>query len=365
MGSDNLVENNIFQHITGPLMGGGATPGLVEAYNYAIDDYYTASLTWMQGSNYAHAAGDGYILHEGNDGVGFTADLVHGTHNFLTAFRNYFTGFETGKTAQTVPINLYAFSRYFNMIGNVLGTPGFHTNYESVPPSFTAAEKSIYRLGSNGNTLPASKQDPLVKSTLFRWGNYDVATGTARFLASEVPTGLSQFANGMPATQNLPASLYLAGKPGWWPPGTPWPCIGPDVSGGDMANLAGHAYKIPARNCYDRTSKTNGILNFNADSCYGSSYTGVQPFSDRAVASRQAGIMMYSNPVHGKIYIEASGVASARVTISTIDGKSVFQKSMSLKSENVLDLSGLSRGIYCVKVSDNSISSYQRMMIAR
>src|SRR5205809_6767610 len=46
-----------------------------------------------------------------------------------------------------------------------------------------------------------------------------------------------------------------------------WPAIGPDVTGGQ--DPAGHAYKIPARVCYDNTSKdSNGILIFNANICY-------------------------------------------------------------------------------------------------
>ncbi len=268
MGSDNLVENNIFHHIAGPLMVGGSASGLVEAYNYAFDDYYAASANWMQGSNYAHAAGTEYILHEGNEGPGFTADVIHGTHHFITAFRNYFIGWETGKTAQTVPVNLYSFTRFFNIIGNVLGRSGYHTNYESVTPSFTSPETSIFRLGDSGN-LPASFEDPLVKSTLLRWGNYDTVNGTSRFLASEVPSGLSQFSNPVPSTNDLPASLYLSAKPSWWPTAIPWPSIGPDVTGGNVSGVGGHVYKIPARVCFETTSRTNGVLNFNANNCYG------------------------------------------------------------------------------------------------
>jgi hypothetical protein len=266
MGSDNLIENNIFQHITGPLMVNGSASGLVEAYNYSIDDYYSVSLAWMQGSNYTHGAGTDFILHEGNEGAGFTADVIHGTHNFITAFRNYFTGWETGKTAQTVPINLYSFTRYFNIVGNVLGTPGYHNGYESTLPSFSNADTSIYRLGDSGN-LPASFEDSLVKSTLLRWGNYDVVTGATLWNASEVPSGLSQYANPVPPDHNLPASLYLSAKPGWW--GTmPWPAIGPDVTGG--TGPGGYTYRNPAHVCYDTTPKdATGILIFNANDCYG------------------------------------------------------------------------------------------------
>jgi hypothetical protein len=36
-------------------------------------------------------------------------------------------------------------------------------------------------------------------------------------------------ANLPPSTQNLPASLYYAARPGWWPAGEPWPWVGPDL----------------------------------------------------------------------------------------------------------------------------------------
>ena len=174
MGSDNLVENNIFQHITAPLMLGGSISGTVQAYNFMIDMQYTPSPGWMIPSNTTHAAGIDMILHEGNDGTGIQGDVIHGTHNFTTAFRNFFSGLEPGKFAQTVPVNLYSFSRYFNIVGNVLGTAGYHDNYESFTPTFTRPDTSIYRFGDSGG-LPSSKEDPLVKTTLMRWGNYDTS----------------------------------------------------------------------------------------------------------------------------------------------------------------------------------------------
>jgi len=48
----------------------------------------------------------------------------------------------------------------------------------------------------------------------------------------------------------------------------PWPAIGPDVTGGQ--DSSGHAHNIPARVCYDTTSKNpDGTLVFNANNCYG------------------------------------------------------------------------------------------------
>jgi hypothetical protein len=72
----------------------------------------------------------------------------------------------------------------------------------------------------------------------------------------------------------------LSARPSWWT-GAPWPAIGPDVGGG--ADPTGHAYRIPARVCYDNTSKTGGILNFNAVNCYPDTAAPAPPTNVRIV----------------------------------------------------------------------------------
>ena len=127
-------------------------------------------------------------------------------------------------------------------------------------------------LGWSGNQAkyPTMPNDLLVRSTLMRWGNYDTVTGSARFVASEVPSGLSLYANPIPANNVLPASMYLSSKPLWWGPG-PWPAIGPDVTGGNVSGVGGHVSKIPARLCFENImggSFSSGVLSFNAGKCY-------------------------------------------------------------------------------------------------
>jgi hypothetical protein len=269
--STSLVENNIFHKITTPVQVNGSASGSVVAYNYFLDMTYTVSTSYMISSNSLHAAGVDMMLFEGNEGNAFQGDGVHGTHHFITVFRNYYNGWETGKQSQTVPINLFAYSRYMNVIGNVLGRAGYHTQYEW-NTSGSNHDLSIFALGdSPGSGVPT---DARVKTTLLRWGNYDVVTGTSRFVASEVPSGISPFANSVPTSQTLPVSLYLPGRPAWWSAAA-WPAIGPDVTGGP--GPGGHAYKIPAHDCYDNTPKTNGILNFDAATCYGTSTTPPPP----------------------------------------------------------------------------------------
>jgi hypothetical protein len=288
-GGDQLIENNIFQHIASPMLNEGGQ-GTVHAYNYAIDDYYTAGgngLEWQQASSYQHAIGNAYLLWEGNAGIGLTADDIHGVSMFVTAFRNYWNGRDPaggssgGKTQQTNAVHLEAYNRYYNIIGNVLGTFGYHSRYDWAPASSTDpgsaanSNASVYTLGFSANEgtywagPPAIPNDPFTRTSLMRWGNYDTVSAAVRWNAGEVPSGLSQYANVVPADQTLPASLYLPGRPGWFSTtygSVTWPPIGPDVTGGQQVN--GYVYKIPAQLCYENTSKTSGILNFNANSCY-------------------------------------------------------------------------------------------------
>jgi hypothetical protein len=277
-GSDALIENNIFQKVEGPLKMNADCPGCVLGYNFSINDYYTPSLSWLNQSTGFHSVNDN-ILAEGNVGSGIYMDLFHGTHNFNTLFRNRWDGFESngGTVTQghTNAIILYPFARYTNVLGNVLGDAARHTLYQyTTTPAQSAGDLAVYLLGT-GPTTCCQSGDPLVVSTLFRWGNYDTVNNAVRFVSSEVPSGLSLYANPVPASQTLPASFYLSARPGWW--GTmPWPAIGPDVTGGDIPGVAGHAYKIPAQVCYVNmgglADGTGPILTFNASGCYSGSH---------------------------------------------------------------------------------------------
>jgi hypothetical protein len=290
--SDWLVENNVFQHVTAPAPAGEQVSGVVYGYNYAVDDYYVVDLAWQMAGSFNHSEAINYNLMESNDGPGFTADDIHGTSHFQTTFRNHWTGRDTAitkgvpKTQQTDGVIIYANNRYYNFIGNVLGTSGFHTTYECYAASSTGScssgtDLSIYMLGFSGNNQQSSPipNDQLVRNTMMRWGNYDTVNASSRFVGAEVPSGISTYGNAVPTSQNLPASFYYNVQPSWWsfPSGnanTPWPAIGPDVTGGNIANLGGHAYLIPAANCYlnvmgGKTDGSSGVLSFNANNCYG------------------------------------------------------------------------------------------------
>jgi len=278
MGGNELAENNIFQHVTTPLLA-GAEEGSVFDYNYAID-MYTTSPGWLYESIAEHDPGTVMDLFEGNVLPMAMQDAIHGSHAMETYFRNRLSGLDTAnsQTQQTVPYLLQSFSRYANVIGNVLGTSGYHNTYQdNYSGTGGTCDKSIYNLGwgstecSNGGV----NGDSLVISTLMRWGNYDVVNAAVRWNSSEVPSGLSIYANPVPSNETLPSSFFLSSAPSWWPSTKPFPPIGPDVTGGNLSGVNGHAYSIPAEDCYvnvmggSATSEVGVITTFNANNCYG------------------------------------------------------------------------------------------------
>jgi hypothetical protein len=290
--SDNLVVNNVFQQVTAPIIMGPST-GTVFAYNFAIHDSYYVSSWMQQAFAFRHDAGTLYNLSEGNLTSGYWEDVFHGTGGVNTTFRNYAVGWEAGKSEDTVPVQLFSYNRFENFIGNVLGCnnttstyPGpcgspYHTSYETHGGVGEAG--SIFDLNA-GNSESSTRvlPDPYVEASLMRWGNYDVVNQAVRWVSTEVPNGLVDgYANPLPATHDLPASFWTSTKPAFWG-SAPWPPIGPDVTGGDVPGVGGHAYWNPAASCYLKTmggppDGTGGVLSFDAQSCYATKTGGSPP----------------------------------------------------------------------------------------
>jgi hypothetical protein len=242
---------------------------------------------------------------------------VHGNANLMTDVRNYFTGTQAacyasgssyatstyGACTQNIyPEGIWAYHRFFNVIGNVLGTTGANTIYTTT--SWTEGGGPYASIGYQAGANGLSSSDPPTGATLMLWGNADAATGfgSPRFNCSEVPTSLAgvqaPFSNPCPSSQTLPASFYYTSAPSWWPSGKPWPPIGPDIAsgnilvctsgiynrslvtsasacaGGSSSQVAGgRANSIPAMDCYlSLGGLPNGtgpaLRNFNEASCY-------------------------------------------------------------------------------------------------
>lgn len=314
--SDNLVVNNIMQQTVAPLIGGSQF-GNTFGYNYQTNDFQTQSSSCMYLTNLVHDAGAEYNLFEGNFAEGLDLDVVHGTAGLNTIFRNVLTGYELGKSCTTLSLQIDPYIRYNNVVGNVLGTPGITATYQNDPNE----QFGVYSIGLAHASIGT---DPIVGTTLLRWGNYDNVTGATRWCGnssdtgwsitcsstSEIPTTSSPYANAVPSLGDtgagqsaMPASFIYASKPSWWPSGKAWPPIGPDVSNGNIGQCsgtynkifalsssqcsggtltpnvnAGHANSIPAMDCYfsmgGPPDGSGSALSFNASQCYASSGTG-------------------------------------------------------------------------------------------
>ena len=305
--SDSLAENNISQHISsGYMLETGI--GNVFGYNYAVDNFFGGS--WQQCDAYHHGEADYYDLWEGHEGICAAQDDSHGTSYGLTYFRSYFSGFDpvtqcpgggtacysgTGgtppKNDNTLAFGAGAYDRYSNIALSVLGSASNSSVYQNVGasgnPNSCPSEPFpvLFSLNfANGNQLPFSPacvgssftigNDSLVSGTLMRWGNYDTANAAVQTNQSETGSSAPVYPGlSSPSTSygSYP-SLYLSAQPSWWG-SMPWPAVGPDVTGGNIANVGGHAYHNPAANCYlnvlgGKTDGSSGVLPFDANNCY-------------------------------------------------------------------------------------------------
>jgi hypothetical protein len=321
IGSGNLVENNIFQQTTNPLMFGAGT-GNVIAYNFEINDV-TSNLYSLQTSYASHNTGNNFNLWEGNNQIGVWTDDAWGSSANDTIYRNLLTGWQGGGySTNFIPIQVRTYHRGFNVIGNVLGHPGSQNQYQAIATSSSGGTgasdsgTSIYELGwadisgpgscgTGASSSPAC--DAKVGSTLMRWGNWDSVNGATRWDATEASPAAATYLGAnftssyfSSLAHTLPASLLHPTTPSWWPSGKNWPPIGPDVSTGNVgvcsgnysgyqgtasgqcsggalsAAWASHVTSIPAQDCFlnvmhGAPNGSGNVLSFDASQCYSSS----------------------------------------------------------------------------------------------
>jgi PKD repeat protein len=178
-------------------------------------------------------------LWEGNivdDRLSF--DYTHGSGSHNTIFRSYLTHGPAWKTGGRWAVDLQESQWCVNVVGNVLGCSGMGG---TLYVNGDGQGEGIYRFGYD--TDGGAFSDSNVQATVFLNGNFDYLTNGANWDSSV-------------SSHNLPQSEYLAAKPAWFG-NTPWPPIGPDISNGD-ADGAGHAFKIPAQQCFEAQNLDNG-----------------------------------------------------------------------------------------------------------
>ena len=240
-----LIEDNVIS----PGMEVNASSGNVFAYNFCDDvNVHGGLLASTFNSN--HSPHGSYNLYEGNVVPRFQCDGYHGGASHDTAFRNWFHGTSTKTNQYWICVNLNRFTRFYSLVGNVLGRKGFAWLYEVEPVGFSYEKHYIYSLGypnmgngwSNGKTAQPSKGlywadwkkylasqrgkgpgpngfqelDLDVKATTLLRGNYNYRD------------------HGVPKSESLggatlPKSLYLKKRPSWFGD-LQWPPFGPDTA---------------------------------------------------------------------------------------------------------------------------------------
>ena len=212
--ADNLVENNIVRYMNKPIMFNVTGGGNVVGYNYA-DNSWATPPAWQEVNIDCHCSFPHMELIEGNFAPHMGATTTHGNAGYLTFFRNYSSsvfappavwGSTEPQTGNITVLQLQGGDIGMNAVGNVFGTAGVSTAYET----YDGGEAAIYRFDGG------SGASDVVVTSMYRHGNYDTVNDATMWDPDN-------------DVRTLPASLYLGAQPGWWPAGTAWPWVGPDL----------------------------------------------------------------------------------------------------------------------------------------
>ena len=201
--SSDRVENNIM-YDSPCALGLQCTSGEVISYNYGEKFPYSQS-NWLPECMMTHGGHNANVLFEGNFIPSFWSDFIHGNASFNSYVRNRVTGWEQGKTDSTRCINVEEKQWNLAVLGNVLGTSGYHNTYwDDTGRSYTV----IFNVSSD------SKPSMTVK------GNYNVVD------------------KGVPSSESLSGktvavSYVYSSKPDWFG-NLPWPWV--DAGKYDQAN---------------------------------------------------------------------------------------------------------------------------------
>jgi hypothetical protein len=249
--ADDLVENNTVRFLNKPILFNNSGGGNVVGYNYA-DNSWACDGNGDDGFQEVqidcHCSFPHMELLEGNWAPHMGASTTHGNAGYLTYFRNYassqFAPSAPSKANSAILWSQAFVPQYSNVgslqfdspdldmtvIGNVFGSTGDPSlglpadlATTGSGPSSAATSQSYAAAGGN---LAIFLVDTSGVSWTSAWvtGNFDTVNKKVMWNASATTANLPT------STRALPASLYYAKKPGWWPASTAWPWVGPDVT---------------------------------------------------------------------------------------------------------------------------------------
>jgi hypothetical protein len=260
--ADNLVENSISWNFNKVMVMRASGGGNVVGYSYFEDGWGSGYPCIVEsGMNASHYTTSHMELFEGNRSFSFTAESTWGNSIYVTVFRNHLTARRgavapldayhydyvdgAGKPASLFyedlmgrrAVGISAHHYWQTLVGNVLGTAGQTLITNPRTQGMDRQRRFVYDDDAQNDTenVPMwsvgwgdGPQDSRTVSTLLRHGNYDYVTRGVVWSAG--------------ASQDLPPSLYLSGKPAFMG-SNPWPWVDP---------LSGQTYVLPAKARFDR-----------------------------------------------------------------------------------------------------------------
>ena len=212
--SSMLIENNVMYNVPCAL-GMMGTAGSAFAYNFGTLFPYVQANWLPETVMTCHGGHCSHNLFEGNFVPSIWADFYHGNSSNVSIVRNRLTGWEPNKTGSTQPMNADEYQYNFAALGNVLGTSGYHQNYEG------------------GNSFSIWNFSALIsRPTLVRKGNWNSVN-------SAIPPSESL------GVDTVSTSYLHASKPSWFG-SLPWPPVdASNASGAVPASIpAGYRYQF-------------------------------------------------------------------------------------------------------------------------
>lgn len=250
--ADNLVENNVARFMNKPILFNNSGGGNVVGYNYADNSWSCDGNNddgYQEVNIDCHCAFPHMELMEGNWAPHMGATTTHGNAGYLTYYRNYASSqwgpSKPGQAQSAIVWSQPFAAQYANVgaldfpapdlnmtvIGNVLGSTGNGSlglpadlGTTSTGKGAGAATSKAYTDANGGLAIFIVDKTALPWTSMWLTGNFDTVNAKVMWNASTLTANLPA------STQKLPASLYYATKPRWWPSGVAWPWVGPDVT---------------------------------------------------------------------------------------------------------------------------------------
>ena len=297
-----LVQNNVLERLhSGVIVEWGASANVI-GYNFMDGFFDTGALNGVQAGISMHGAHPEYNLFEGNVLAMANDDSIWGSSSDETFFRNWLIGttlvcspvdnsranvvcspvttgyWSAGSTAMwewqaSRPMEWNYLATSNNSVGNVIGSTRLLDLLPMTDMIVWAQNVSRdyqntaygYSFGYGGSgdtgTFPGDNAEPYETGII--QGDYNYADSSLHWAAGG-------YADPDSNDHTLSPSLYLTAKPAWFG-ATPFPVIGPDVTGGQDAS--GHVNTIPAQACYNK-GEMPGCLNADVSSRIGWTTTG-------------------------------------------------------------------------------------------